>query len=159
IFIGAIDHNLYSINSSDGTQHAPPFQTGGEIDSSPAIAADGTVYIGASDGRLYAVLNQVQQWVFPPLNQNPVGQIHSSPAIGPDGAIYFGSDDGNLYAINGSSPLASSPWPMFQKDLRHTSSQSTGNCDNTCPPPVIDVQPQSVTVCLPCTPVTFTVSV
>src|SRR5262249_49927181 len=116
IFIGAIDHNLYSINSSDGTQHAPPFQTGGEIDSSPAIAADGTVYIGASDGRLYAVLNQVQQWVFPPLNQNPVGQIHSSPAIGPDGAIYFGSDDGNLYAINGSSPLASSPWPMFQKD-------------------------------------------
>ena len=47
---------------------------------------------------------------------------HSSPAIGPDGTIYIGSDDddGYLYAIQGSAPLADSPWPKFHHDNQNT---------------------------------------
>ncbi|MCL0082390.1 PQQ-binding-like beta-propeller repeat protein [Dehalococcoidia bacterium] len=30
------------------------FWTGGDVDSSPAIAADGTIYVGSGDGKLYA---------------------------------------------------------------------------------------------------------
>src|ERR1043166_3811399 len=32
-----------------------PFTTGNEVNSSPAIGVDGTIYCGSSDGRLYAV--------------------------------------------------------------------------------------------------------
>jgi outer membrane protein assembly factor BamB len=48
------------------------------------------------------------------------GEIHSSPAIGSDGMVYVGSIDNNLYAIYGSSPLASTSWPMFHCNLMHT---------------------------------------
>ena len=46
--------------------------------------------------------------------------VSSSPAIGPDGTIYVGSNDNNLYAIYGSGTLASTSWPMFHHDLKHT---------------------------------------
>ena len=31
------------------------FETGGRVDSSPAIGSDGTVYVGSGDGKLYAI--------------------------------------------------------------------------------------------------------
>ena len=47
--------------------------------------------------------------------------VRSSPAIGKDGTVYVGCDDGYLYAINGNSGgLASTPWPMFHHDVKHT---------------------------------------
>ncbi len=46
------------------------------------------------------------------------GEVNSSPAIAADGTIYVGSE--NLYAIYGTSKLASTPWPMFHHDLKHT---------------------------------------
>ena len=47
--------------------------------------------------------------------------MSSSPAIGADGTIYVGSNDYYLYAINGNSGgLASTPWPMFHHDVRHS---------------------------------------
>ena len=68
--------------------------------TSPAIGADGTIYLGSStypEGyNLYAINpDGTQQWAFPTGNG-----ITSSPAIGPDGTIYFGSDDRKLYAVN-----------------------------------------------------------
>ncbi len=70
------------------------------MSSSPAIAADGTVYVGSSDKKLYAIsppasgASGVLRWAF------ATGErIESSPAIGPDGTVYVGSFDGTLYAI------------------------------------------------------------
>lgn len=55
--------------------------------SSPAIAADGTIYVGSSDDHLYALNpNGTLRWRYP-----TGGEIWSSPAIGPDGTIYVGS--------------------------------------------------------------------
>src|SRR5471030_3189553 len=65
------------------------------ISASPVVAADGTVYVGADDGNLYAINpDGTQKWAFPTQSA-----IESSPLIGPDGTIYVGSDDFNVYAI------------------------------------------------------------
>jgi outer membrane protein assembly factor BamB len=66
--------------------------------SSPAIGADGTIYVGGDfeSTDLYAVNpNGTQKWAF-----ITGGGVDSSPAIAADGTIYAGSNDGNLYAVN-----------------------------------------------------------
>jgi outer membrane protein assembly factor BamB len=68
--------------------------------SSPAIADDGTIYLGSSDtnggGRLYAISpTGTTNWTF-----RTEGEIRSSPAIGNDGSIYFGSLDGVIVSLN-----------------------------------------------------------
>ena len=69
--------------------------------SSPAIAPDGTIYIGSADGFVVAISTSGSVvWKSPPM-----GAVESSPAIGSDGTIYVLSNDGNLYAlspVNGS---------------------------------------------------------
>ncbi|HTA95988.1 MAG TPA: PQQ-binding-like beta-propeller repeat protein, partial [Verrucomicrobiae bacterium] len=60
-----------------------------------AIGADGTIYFGSHDKKIYALKPDGElRWSF-----LTGGQIISSPAIGGDGAIYFTSTDGNLYAL------------------------------------------------------------
>ncbi len=70
--------------------------------SSPAVGADGTIYVGAAtesdEGSLYAIDPddaEKEKWVFPIDDW-----VYSSPAIGLDGTIYVGSYDMNLYAVN-----------------------------------------------------------
>ena len=78
------------------------FQTGDEIDSSPAIGPDGTVYIGSDDGNLYAVDPETGEeiWRF-----KTGDKIQSSPAVGPNGTIYVGSLDNRFYAIKPNGDL------------------------------------------------------
>jgi len=72
------------------------YVTGLDVYSSPAIAADGTIYVGSFDYNLYAINpNGTQKWAFP-----TQGYLYSSPAIGADGTIYIGSNDKNLYAVD-----------------------------------------------------------
>ena len=71
------------------------FKTGNEIQSSPAISSDGTIYVGSMDDYLYALNpNGSLKWKF-----NTGYGIVSSPAIGSDGTVYVGSYDNYLYAI------------------------------------------------------------
>lgn len=63
--------------------------------ASPAIAADGTVYVHSDDGVLYAYASDgTQRW-----RATVPGISYSSPAIASDGTIYIGSDDHNVYAV------------------------------------------------------------
>ncbi|MDY6989259.1 MAG: PQQ-binding-like beta-propeller repeat protein [Thermodesulfobacteriota bacterium] len=72
------------------------YGTGGEVASSPAIGADGTIYVGSADGCLYAIGSDgAKKWTF-----KTGGSVISSPAVASDGSIYVGSGDGRLYAIN-----------------------------------------------------------
>ncbi|WP_026224185.1 outer membrane protein assembly factor BamB family protein [Marinobacter gelidimuriae] len=68
----------------------------GVIFSSPALGSDGTVYVGSSDDKLYAINPNggTEKWAFETDNW-----IISSPAVGADGTIYVGSFDKKLYAI------------------------------------------------------------
>jgi outer membrane protein assembly factor BamB len=74
----------------------------GIFNSSPAIGADGTIYIGSDDNNLYA-LNPSDgslKWKYPTKSE-----VFSSPAIGTDGTIYVGSWDDHLYALNPNGSL------------------------------------------------------
>lgn len=78
------------------------FTTGGNIQmSSPAIASDGTIYIGSRDNKLYAINpDGSPKWSYATL-----GEVFSSPAVEADGTIYVGSVDSKLYAINANGSL------------------------------------------------------
>jgi hypothetical protein len=92
------------------------FPTGGYVNSSPAIGTDGTIYVGSNDHKLYAInAGGTKKWDFP-----TGGTVYSSPAIASDGTVYVGSADGKLYALYGRSKLASTAWPMFHHDRKHT---------------------------------------
>jgi outer membrane protein assembly factor BamB len=79
------------------------FTTGDQVMSSPTIGADGTIYFGSFDNKLYAVNpDGSQRWSF-----TTGASVYSSPAIGADGTIYVGSLDKKLYAIN---PDGSQRW-------------------------------------------------
>lgn len=74
------------------------YETGSSVHSSPAIA-NGTIYIGSRDKKLYALnADGSLKWFF-----ETGGAIESSPAIDADGTIYIGSNDGKLYAIGDAS--------------------------------------------------------
>ncbi len=83
------------------------YTTGGAVYlSSPAIGADGTVYIGSTDGSLYALYPTPSgtvgalKWSF-----TTGGAVDASPAIGADGTVYIGSNNDNVYAISPSGAL------------------------------------------------------
>jgi outer membrane protein assembly factor BamB len=76
---------------------------GGNVQSSPAIGVDGTIYVGADDNRLHAIRPDGHKvW-----SHATGGDVNSSPAVGADGTIYVGSNDEYLYAIN---PDGSRKW-------------------------------------------------
>ncbi len=72
------------------------FEAGGGVSSSPAVASDGTIYVGWENNFLYAINpDGSKKWEF-----ETGDTVKSSPAIGTDGTIYVGSSDNKLYAIN-----------------------------------------------------------
>jgi len=93
-----LDRYIYAIYP-DGTEKWK-YETGGLISgSSPAIAEDGTVYIGSWDTKLYAINNDgTLKWKTVGLG----GSIASSPIIANDGTIYVGTlSTGNfIVAVN-----------------------------------------------------------
>ena len=94
------------------------FETGGIVESSPAIGSDGTVYVGSVKGNLCAINGKTgaKLWEF-----ETGYRVDSSPAIGSDGTVYVGSDDNKIYAIKTDSKgLAKSPWPMRGQNAQRT---------------------------------------
>ncbi|MEN6416428.1 MAG: PQQ-binding-like beta-propeller repeat protein [Armatimonadota bacterium] len=70
--------------------------TEGYVESSAAIAADGTSYIGSGDGNVYAITqNGTIRWTC-----GLGSAIDSSPAVAPDGRILVGCNNGYLYCIS-----------------------------------------------------------
>src|SRR5690606_8665135 len=64
--------------------------------SSPAVALDGTIYVGGENGILYAIDDDGRlRWTF-----RTGDRIRSSPSIATDGTIYVGSYDGRLHAVD-----------------------------------------------------------
>jgi len=110
LYFGSQDGYAYAINP-DGTKKWA-YNTGRVIRSSPAIALDGTVYVG-SEGAFYALYpDGSPKW------SATVPVSHSSAVIAPDGTVYIGSDDANLYAFN---PDGSKKWAFLTGGVIHAS--------------------------------------
>lgn len=72
------------------------------ITNAPARGPDGTLYVGSSDGHLYAIApDGTQRWRF-----QTNGILDSSnAAIAADGTIFFGATDGFAYALHADGTL------------------------------------------------------
>lgn len=118
--VGSLDGFLYGIAPDDGEADAGAGDAGdvhppakvvfalevGPIASSPVIGADGTIYVGTTDGKLVAVRKDggAVSW------SGATGDTRgSSPALGQDGTIYVGSTDRKLYAF---SPAGATKWAL-----------------------------------------------
>lgn len=85
---------LYAINSSGTGSVLWTFTD--DVDSTPAVAPDGSIVVGCWDGRVYAVWpNGTLKWSY-----DTGTFVFSSAAIRPDGVVYIGSGDAQLHAIN-----------------------------------------------------------
>jgi outer membrane protein assembly factor BamB len=83
-----------------------------ELRGSPAIGADGMVYIGSlwPDNRLFAIRpDGVKHWHY-----NGLGEMVSSPAVGPDGTLYIGTSMSEIVAIG---PGADNRWTHTTSDM------------------------------------------
>ena len=74
------------------------FRTAGRVISSPAVSG-GVVFVGSTDGTLYAVDQEsgTLKWKF-----SAKSRVTSSPAVS-EGLVYFGAYDGYLYAIEAAT--------------------------------------------------------
>ena len=93
-------HALIAVNPSGSEIWR--FTTGDQVDTSPAIGPDGTIYFGSNDNKLYAAgadgvpLSGTKKFSF-----DTGGNVESSPAIDPtDETVYVGSNSNNLFAFN-----------------------------------------------------------
>jgi outer membrane protein assembly factor BamB len=89
---------FHSVNQSLTTANWV-FESGTEFNATPAIGADGTIYIGSTNDNLYAINpDGTEKWSI------EYGTwTASATAIGPDGTIYFSgetSTGGVLLAVN-----------------------------------------------------------
>jgi outer membrane protein assembly factor BamB len=95
LYIGTIWNSncLFALYLNNGTlKWSYP---AGDIDSSPAIAEDGTIYFGDWNGWVHALHpDGTVKWKY-----HTGDVITGSPAIGPDGTVYIGSHDSSLYAF------------------------------------------------------------
>ena len=98
---------LRILRTSDGQEvcsvTVPYSAPNSDIDSSPAIGADGTIYVGGGLNAYYISAFNTScglLWKF-----HTGSTVYSSPAIGADGTIYVGSNDYYLYAINPDGTL------------------------------------------------------
>lgn len=111
VYIGAADSNLYALESATGSVRWAYACGDWIFASTPAVDANGVIYIGSYDQKLYAI--------------NPNGTlkrtwdmgevIRSSPVISGT-RLYVGSNDYKLYAFDIGATLANGPWPQYRQN-------------------------------------------
>jgi outer membrane protein assembly factor BamB len=138
IVFGADDGYLYKLDPANGQPMAgwPVALSTSGIASTAAICADGVIYVVTEDDMLHAVRNDgTPHWanpvelVLPPQARGParprrLGSADLSPSVLVDqhGIIYAASTINGIFAIAGrpAGRLATTAWPMFQHDIRHS---------------------------------------
>ena len=127
VYLGA-DGKLYALNHESGAarwSYTPPMSFAAV--STPAVAANGSVYFLATLGKkdfsepdtLYAVnADGSRRWACA-LGEGYSDETMSAPKLDSEGNIYIGSGLVG-WCVRGASGPAASGWPMFQADGRST---------------------------------------
>ncbi|MBS3817219.1 MAG: PQQ-binding-like beta-propeller repeat protein [Candidatus Thermoplasmatota archaeon] len=89
-------YSRYNTTSVDGMEKWR-FTTGESIDVSPIIGNDGVIYLGSTEGVLYAIDSEDGSQIWKTSLGN---DITSTPSIGPDGRIFAATLDGDLYCLS-----------------------------------------------------------
>jgi len=91
------------------------------VDSTPAMAADNTIYYATTENNIVAETSDRQRRLIVPLKFGAI----ASPVVAPDGMIYVLDAFGDLSAVRGEAGLMQSAWPMFRANPRHTGAVNT----------------------------------
>jgi outer membrane protein assembly factor BamB len=97
-----------------------------ECNSGPALASDGTIYLGMNsrDPERGAHANFFAAFAADAHLKWKIainGIVRDAPALAPDGTIFFTADKGYAYAVaDAGSPPMASPWPRFQHDAQNS---------------------------------------
>lgn len=117
---------------ADGVTNLWEFRLPGQAtECSPALAPNGTIYIGTFSGWLVALTSDGKmKWKF------KAGlEIKSSPAVADDGTVYFGSRDRNFYALSPDGKLewkfATGAWVDSSPAIARDGTVCFGSWDNT----------------------------
>lgn len=95
VVYGAYDGTLAGVSAGDGTV-LWTVSIGADVDGSPVQGPDGTIYVGADDGKMYALTpDGAVQWTF-----DTHSDIRSAAAVAHDGSLYVPSLDGNMYRLD-----------------------------------------------------------
>jgi len=95
-----IDGKLYAFEEDTGAlTWIANIESVGHHLSTPAIA-DGKVFIGSPNGKVYALNAETGEIVW---YYTTGGRVHSSPAVA-YGKVYIGSNDGNMYCFGDRTP-------------------------------------------------------
>lgn len=98
VYVSTVGGKLFSIR---GSQHQRFFTVPGISFTAPVVGPGDVIYVGGSDGFLYAISNEGRLvWKF----KTPA-PIVASPVVGKDRTIYVGSTDGSIYALGANGVL------------------------------------------------------
>ena len=115
VYYGAYDHKVHAVDTTTGIARWTCL-LGDEVRaSSPAVDANGVVYIGCYDGRLYAInADGTLKRTY-----DTADWIRSSPAIFGT-TLYVGSNDAKVYAFDIGATANTGPWPQYRHNARRT---------------------------------------
>jgi outer membrane protein assembly factor BamB len=101
IYVCAATRN-YAIDAQTGTirWQSSPFE-GRSLNKSPALGADGTLYISGNSLAAYDGETGAFKWSARGVRNGVTGWYVTSPAIGADGTLYVGGGDFKLHAVDG----------------------------------------------------------
>ncbi len=130
LYVGDTGGFLYGFDVNGATQHA--WRADGAIYSSPALGADGTIYVASNYGTNYPSVdpnfyafnaNGTTAIVWRLDNGDGNARVQASPAIGLDGTVYIGSyDQAAFFALPGTGgKLMNSPWPKYGQNMFNSS--------------------------------------
>ncbi|MFT3774294.1 MAG: PQQ-binding-like beta-propeller repeat protein [Minicystis sp.] len=92
--IAAAGRTLYGLRADGGVRFRLKLPR--KIYASPAVADDGTIYVGAQDRRLHAITpDGKERWA-----RDLGGDVDCAPALGDDGTIFAASDAGQVHAFD-----------------------------------------------------------
>ena len=115
IFVCA-DRSVWAV-SAEGKKLWESKAPGYTTTSSPALTADWRVYVACRNANFYAIApdgEAVRIW------EQFLETPNSSPNLLADGAIVVGCGGYSIFAIRATNALATSSWPMFRGNRRHT---------------------------------------
>jgi outer membrane protein assembly factor BamB len=103
LYVGSYDDNLYALETSNLSLRWS-YYAAGNVQSSPAVDSNGTVYFGSDlrnpfvDNRNVNALysDGTVKWQY----STGSGDVRGTPLVRPDGTVYIGSFNFNFYAIN-----------------------------------------------------------
>ncbi|HSH15004.1 MAG TPA: PQQ-binding-like beta-propeller repeat protein, partial [Verrucomicrobiae bacterium] len=116
IYCGTLDGTLLAIWPNGTLKWSLPL--GGEVQGTPAVAADGSVYVGNGYGRKFFQISSTGAKIWEFANTSSF-DFSPSPLILDSGDVVAATGS-QVLVFGGNSGPAGGPWPMFMQNRQHT---------------------------------------